>query len=88
MFGFFKSRKSPVRQRLEASVSVHRTWVEWTIEDGKAEPILVVEFAYETDPGAPNFDREGIDEVVAAIAATEPGEIAPAWVRLIPRMHD
>ena len=59
MFGFFKSRKSPVRLRLEDSISVHRTWVEWTIEDGKAEPILVVEFAYRNRPRRPQLRPRG-----------------------------
>ena len=86
MFGLFKSRKSPVRQRLESSLSVRHTWFEWTLENGRREATLVVEYQYETDPGSPDFDAEGLDEIAAAIAATEPGEVAPTRVRIIPRM--
>ena len=58
-----------------------------TIENGAPEATLVVEFVYETDPTAPDFDREGIDEIRAAIAAQEPGEVPPAHVKIIPRMY-
>lgn len=87
MFGLFKSRKSPVRQRVEASLSVRRTWFEWSFETGSREATLVVEYVYDTDPGSPDFDADGLEEIAAAPKATEHGEIVPARVRIVPLRH-
>ena len=87
MFGWFKSNRSPLRRRLEESISVHRTWYEWTLENGRPEAMLVIELAYDSDPDSPNFDREGLDEIVATLTMAAPGEAPPARVKLIPRMY-
>ena len=87
MFGSFKSHESPLRRRLEDSISVHRTWIEWTIEAGKPEATLIVELAYDADPDPPNFDREGLDEILTTLTVPQPGEVPPARVKLIPQMH-
>ena len=85
MFGLFKNRKSPVRRRLEASISVRRTWFEWTLENGRREATLVVEYEYDTDPSSPDFADAGLDEIAAAVAATERARSRRPRVRIIPR---
>ena len=84
MFGLFKSKKSPVRQRIEDLLGVRGTWNEWTIENGTREPTLVVEWEHDLDPASPNFDVDCFARVVAAANATEAGEAAPPRLRIVP----
>ena len=88
MLGLFKSKKSPVRQRLERVDGVRRTWIEWTIEDGMRTPTLVVESVRDLDPASADFDREDFVDIIAAVNAIEAGEAAPPRVRVVPRVSD
>lgn len=88
MFGLFKSRKSPVRTRIEELFSVRRTWFEWSFEGGRWESTLLVEVDWDTDPKSSGFYVDGLHAIASAInqVVAELGEVQR--VRVIPRVYE
>ena len=81
MFGLFKSKKSAIRQALEASIHVRGTWFEWCVDGDALVPELIVEFTWELDPKHPDFYRDGLEALYRIVKAAEP---PVPKVRIIP----
>jgi hypothetical protein len=55
--------KSTIRDRVEKTDGVSRTWFEWVLHNAMMVRVLVVEVEFDTDPDNPRFRQSVLDAI-------------------------